>query len=196
MPERKMRQGALIVRTRQIPGYAYVQIETNFERPKLKQIGYKSAAGHTEYKDAPTDSPEWATYAAEVREAEQKISRARTDFLYDYSVESWSWDDGQTWLTEAPDGWVLPNVFKRHNLHPSENVRVDYIRYELITSNVDIEILFRDALENTEPITNAEVGAAAAGFRPEIQRGQIARASKPKWYHRFQRSLQRNERGA
>jgi len=193
--ERKMRWGALTVRTRQIPGYASLQIASQYKQPDPPKVKVHSIAGHDELKDAPLDSPEWAEYARQAQEIERKVEQARSDFLYDYAVEAWSWDDGKNWLTDAPEGWTFPPVFLRHGIQPSDNRRVDYIRYELITDNADVAILFQDALGNTAQITDAEVNAASAGFRPDDARRNSA-GRTAKWYTRFQRALQRNERGA
>ena len=192
--EHKMRGGALTVRTRQIPSYASLQIAAEYQKPDPPKIRVRSVAGHDELKDAPLDSPEWAEYARLAQEVERKVEQARSDFLYDYAIESWSWDDGKNWLTDAPDGWTFPAVFARHGIKPSDNRRVDYIRYELITDNADVAILFQDALGNTAAITDAEVNAASAGFRPDDARRASA-GRKAKWYQRFQRAIQRNDRG-
>ena len=189
--ERKMRGGALTVITRQIPSYASLQIAAEYQKPDPPKIRVRSVAGHDELKDAPLDSPEWAEYARQAQEVERKVEQARSDFLYDYAIEAWSWDDDGNWLTDAPDGWTFPAVFTRHGIQPSANRRVDYIRYELITSNEDVAILFQDALGNTAPITDAEVDAASAGFRPDDARRASA-GSKAKWYQRLKWALQRD----
>lgn len=186
--ERKMRKGALLLRTRAVPGIASLQVASQFVMPAPPKVKIHSVAGHDEIKDAPTDSPEWEEYARQLQEIERKIEQARNDFMYDYSVEAWSWDDGKTWLMDAPVDWVFPDVFVRHGIKPSDNRRVDYIRYELVTSNEDMAILFADALDNAKPITDAEVSAASAGFRTDMERRRVA-ASKDNWYQRFKRAL-------
>lgn len=170
-----MRNGELLVRTRQVPGYASLQVSAQFKQPDPPKIKVHSVAGHDELKDAPTDSPEWSEYARQAQEVEKKSEQARADFLYDYAVEAWSWDDGVNWNTDVPSKWTFPDVLLRHGIQPGFNRRVDYIRYELITSNDDMGILFADALGNTEPITDAEVNAASAGFRPDEGRSAIAK---------------------
>lgn len=190
-----MKKGTLLIRTRAIPGIASLQVASRFALPAPPKVKVHSIAGHDEIKDAPTDSPEWEEYARQAREVERKIEQARSDFMYDYAVEAWSWDGGKTWLTNAPDGWVFPDVFWRHGIKPSENKRVDYIRYELVTSNEDMSVLFSDALDNAKPITDAEVSAASAGFRSDVERGRTA-PGKVSWYQRFKRALLGNGRGA
>ena len=175
--ERKMRNGELLVRTRQVPGYASLQISAQFKQPDPPKVKIHSVAGHDEVKDAPIDSPEWAEYARQAQEVEKKAELARADFLYDYAVEAWSWDDGINWITDAHDKWTFPDVLLRHGIQPSLNRRVDYIRYELITSNEDMSVLFADALGNTAPITDAEVDAASAGFR--VDKGRDATSQTP-----------------
>jgi len=189
-----MRGGALLVRTRQVPGFASLQISARFEFPPAPKVKVHSVAGHDEIKDAPTDSPEWAEYAAKSAEVRKRIEQAQNDFLYDYALEAWSWDGGQTWIDNAPEGWQFPAVLARHGLTPSDNRRVDYIRYELITSNVDVATLFADALGNTAPIADSEVSAALGGFRSDKERRPDT-GNKRKWYQRFQRTVQRNEHG-
>lgn len=190
-----MKKGALLMRTRSIPGIASLQVASQFALPAPPKVKVHSIAGHDEIKDAPTDSPEWEEYARQAREVERKIEQARSDFMYDYAVEAWSWDDGKTWLTDAPDNWVFPDVFIRHGIKPSDNQRVDYIRYELVTSNEDMAVLFSDALDNAKPITDAEVSAASAGFRPDVERRRTS-PGKANWYQRFKRTLLGNGRGS
>jgi hypothetical protein len=189
--ERKMKLGALLVHTRQIPSYASLQVSAQFKRPDAPKIKVHSVAGHDELKDAPTDSPEWAEYSKQVREIDKQIERAQSDFLYDYAVESWSCDGGKTWVSDAPPDWKFPDVFIRHGIQPSDNRRVDYIRYELITSNEDVGALFDDALGNTAPITDQEVSAALGGFRGDVSRRAASRGG-PKWGERLQWALHRN----
>jgi hypothetical protein len=189
MPERKMRGGALTVLTRSIPGYASLQVALQFKQPDPPKVQVHSIAGHNELKDAPIDSPEWEEYARQAQEVEKRISQARSDFMYDYSVEAWSWNGGAEWDTDAPTGWVFPAVFLRHGIQPSDNRRVDYIRYDLITDNADVAVLFQDALGSTSPITDAEEKAASAGFRADDERRTDSRG-KVKWYQRFQRVVQ------
>ena len=190
--ERKMKGGTLLVRTRQITPVAQLQIAAQFERPRAPKIKVHSAAGHDELKDAPTDSPEWEEYKQKVRDIDKQIERAQSDFLYDYAVESWSWDGGTTFFSDVPDDWKFPAVFERHGIHPSDNRRIDYIRYELITSNEDISVLFADALGNTAPITDQEVDAALGGFRTEVPGRRVARIGS-KWGQRLQRALHGND---
>jgi len=189
-----MRDGALLVKTRQVPGYASLQVSAQFEFPPAPKVKVHSVAGHDELKDAPTDSPEWAEYAAQANDVKREVEQAQNDFLYDYAVEAWSWDNGHTWIDDAPSDWRFPTVLTRHGIQPGNNRRVDYIRYELITANVDVAVLFADALGNTAHITDAEVSAASAGFRPDKERRPTA-GNKPKWYSRFKRAVQRNEHG-
>lgn len=186
--DRQMRGGALLVKTRQVPGFASLQVSARFEFPQAPKVKVHSVAGHDELKDAPTDSPEWAEYAAKSAEVRQRAEKAQGDFMYDYAVESWSWDGGHTWQDDAPDDWQFPAVLSRHGIMPSDNRRVDYIRYELITSNADVATLFADALGNTAPISDAEVNAALGGFRTNEKRGATA-GSKRKWYQRLKRSV-------
>ena len=159
--ERKMRGGVLLVKTRQVPGIASLQVSAQFEKPAPPKIKIHSVAGHDEIKDAPTDSPEWEEFARQAREVEHKIDQARSDFLYDYAVEEWSWDGGKTWLTDSPDDWVFPAVFARHGIKPSDNRRVDYIRYELITDNADLNLIYGAKLSTT---SEAAIAAAEEQF--------------------------------
>jgi hypothetical protein len=175
MPDRKMRGGALLVKTRTVPGYAYLQVSAQFKQPDAPKVKIQSVAGHYELKDAPTDSPEWAEYARQVQEVEQQIKDARSDFIYDYAIEAWSWDDGENWCTDEPHNWLFPSVLLRHGIQPSNNSRVDYIRYDLITDNEDVAIMFQDALGSAAAITDAEVSAASAGFWSNIQRWAATR---------------------
>lgn len=166
--QRKLKIGA-VVRTQLVPVYAILQVGNEIKMPAPPKVGIKSAAGHTEYKDAPQDSPEWAAYSEQVSQLSAQIQERKSDFTFDYAVEAWSWDDGNTWQTEPPDSWQFPEIFKRHGLKPSENKRVDYIRYKLLILNEDMAIVQGDALGQAMPITNQEVGAALGGFRGDAQ---------------------------
>lgn len=137
--------------------------------PSTPKVGYKSAAGHTEYKDAPDDSPEFLEYMAVVSKISTEIEQAKNDFIYDYAVEAWNWDGGE-WQTEPPDNWEFPQVLARHGLAPSGNKRIDYIRYALLIHNDDTNTVLNDALGIARPITEAEVQAALGGFRGDEKR--------------------------
>ena len=167
MPERHLKIGA-IVKTRLVPVYATLQIGREIKIPPPPKVGYKSAAGHTEYKDAPLDSQEWLAYSEKTSELYSQIESAKSNFLYDYAIEAWSWDDGVTWQEEPPDSWQFPELFTRHGLKSSGNKRVDYIRYKMLVLNEDLAIILDDALGRTAPITNSEVDAALGGFRGNV----------------------------
>jgi hypothetical protein len=195
MPERKMRNGALTVLTRPVPGYASLQLKLQYPYPKPPKVKVHSVAGHDEEKDAPTDSPEWLEYSRQINEIDEKLKKVGLDFTVDYAVEAWSWNGGAEWDTDAPAGWVFPAVFLRHGIQPSDNRRVDYIRYDLITDNADVAVLFQDALGSTSPITDAEVNAASAGFRADDERRTDSRG-KVKWYQRLKWALYGYDYGA
>ena len=168
MPERHLKIGA-IVKTRLVPPYATNQIGINVKTPPMPKVGYKSAAGHTEYKDAPQDSPEWAAYATQVSEIRNTVDALKQEFTYDYAIEAWSWDDGATWQDAPPDSWQFPEIFKRYGLKVSDNRRVDYIHYKLLVINEDISTVVNDAIGKTLPISNAEVDAALGGFPSNVE---------------------------
>lgn len=192
--EKKLRDGTLLVRLRSVPGYASLQVSARFEFPSAPKVKVHSVAGHDELKDAPTDSPEWAEYAAKSAEVRKSVERAQNDFLYDYAVEAWSFDNGSTWHDDVSADWQFPAVLLRHGIAPGDNRRVDYIRYELITSNVDVAALFEAALGDAAPITDREVSAALGGFRTDKER-RADTENRRKWYQRFQWAVQRNEHG-
>jgi hypothetical protein len=170
MTERHLKIGA-IVRTRLVPPYAVFQVGRDIadKIPVPPKVGYKSAAGHTEYKDAPVDSDEFIAYAKAVAVVNDQIDTLKRDFTFDYGVEAWSWDDGYSWETEAPDSWSFPEMFTRYGLKPGTNKRVDYIRYKLLLLNDDIAIVQSDATGATLPITNQEVSAALDGFPGDLE---------------------------
>lgn len=176
MPERKLKIGA-VVKTRLIPAYALVQVGAQLKSkyPAPPKIGYKSAAGHTEYKDAPDDSPEFQAYREKIAELDAQLEALRLDFANDYSIEAWSWDDGKSWQTEPPDSWQFPETLKRYGFKEGANRRADYIRYELLVVNSDMDTVQRDALGLSAPITNMEVDAALGGFRGSVQGRHSAR---------------------
>ena len=177
MPERKLKIGA-IVKTRLVPSYAMFQVGSDIPTPAPPKVGYKSAAGHTEYKDAPQDSPEFQKWADEIRGVDKRITALKDSFTYGYAIEAWSWDEGATWLTEPPDDWQFPKQLEDFGIHPGPSRRSDYIRYEILKINDDIGAVLDDALGRTAPITNPEVDAALSGFRGDVPRRLAARGRR------------------
>lgn len=177
MPERHLKIGA-IVKTRLVPSYAVFQVGRDVETPQPPKVGYKSAAGHTEYKDAPQDSPEWRAWAEQIRQADAKITALKDSFTYGYAIEAWSWNGTDTWQTDPPDDWQFPHQLEEFGVHPGPSRRSDYIRYELLKVNEDISTVLDDALGRTAPITNPEVQAALGGFRGDVSRRRTARGRR------------------
>jgi hypothetical protein len=163
MPERHLKIGA-IVKTRLVPTYASFQIGADIPNPPTPQVGYKSAAGHTEYKDAPQDSPEFKAWSERTSQLYAEREVLRNIFTYNYAIESWSWNEGATWLVEPPDDWQFSKQLEEFGIHPSRSRRADYIRYELLKIADDDSVVLRDAIGLTAPITNPEVDAALGGF--------------------------------
>lgn len=174
MPERHLKIGAW-VKTRLVPSYAVFQVGADIPTPTPPKVGYKSAAGHTEYKDAPQDSPEFQKWAAEVGDIGRRITALKDSFTYGYAIESWSWDEGATWQTEPPDEWQFPKQLEDFGIHPGPSRRSDYVRYELLKINDDIGVVLDDALGRTARITDAEVQAALGGFRGNVSRSGSTR---------------------
>ena len=168
MPERHLKIGA-IVKTRLVPAYAMYQVGADIPYPALPKVGYKSVAGHTEYKDVPQDSPEFRAYAAEIGQIKVKITALKDSFTYSYAIEAWSWDDGAAWQTEPPEDWKFPHELEDFGIHSGPSRRADYVRYELLKINEDVSAILDDALGRTAPITNPEVKAALGGFRGDVQ---------------------------
>ena len=177
MPERHLKIGAW-VKTRLMPSYASFQVGADIPDPPAPKVGYKSAAGHTEYKDAPQDSPEFKAWSEKVSRLYVEREALKNLFTYSYAVESWSWDEGATWQTEPPDDWQFPKQLDDFGVHPSRSKRADYIRYELLKIIDDDSSVLRDALGLTAPITNPEVKAALGGFRGNLQRRTVARGRR------------------
>lgn len=176
MPERKLKVGAT-VKTRLVPAYAVYQVGLQIKAkiPPLPKVGVKSVAGHTEYKDAPDDSPEMQAYREQLAVLDAQLESLRSDFTNDYSIESWSWDGGVTWQIDPPASWQFPETLKRYGFREGANRRADYIRYELLVHNDDMLLVQQDALGMSAPIGNTEVDAALGGFRGQVQGRRIAR---------------------
>lgn len=165
--ERHLKIGA-IVKTRLVPAYAMYQVGQNTPTPPPPQVGYKSVAGHTEYKTAPEDSKEYQEWKSEIIKTNAAITALKDSFTYSYAVEAWSWDSGMTWQTEPPEDWKFPHELEDFGIHPGPSRRADYIRYELLKINEDVSVVLDDALGRTAPITNLEVKAAFGGFRGDV----------------------------
>ncbi len=174
MPERHLKIGAW-VETQLIPYYAYLQIGRSVQAPPPPQVGYKSAAGHTEYKTAPENSPEYREWQIEIAKVGVQQASLQELFTYNYAVKRWSWDEGTTWITEPPDDWQFPKSLEEFGIHPGPSRRADYIRYELLKMAEDLLPVQTDALGVAAPITNEEEQAALGGFRSDVQGTGAAR---------------------
>ncbi len=188
--------GGYTVRVRPVPPYVGQQmfhraqqaLPPEPERPKVKA---KSVAGHVEEMPAPEGSPEWDTWSearrvwyAECAKVTEEQNLRNADFTLDYAVIEWRppasrwrrllWllarlvglDSG--WQCEPPDGWILPAVLTRHGLgDASKNLRLDFIRCELVATVEDMERLTEVAVGRVASLEEEEVNAAFAGFPTE-----------------------------
>jgi len=147
------------VKVRPVPPHASVAVMEQYEYPDAPTEKVKSAAGHEEELPAPEDSPEMKAYHAKCNKIYKESKNAAKEFLLDYAVIAWN--DGADWMTEPPEDWALDPVLIRHGVKPSDNRRVDFIRYELIADNADLDLIYGMRLSVTP---EAVIKAAEAQF--------------------------------
>jgi hypothetical protein len=154
------------VKVRPVPPHASVAVMEQYEYPDAPTEKVQSAAGHTEELPAPKDSSEMKVYQAECNRIYKESKKAAKDFLLDYAVIAWR-DSGESdpingeWQYEPSQVWELDPVLIRHGVKPSDNRRVDFIRYELITDNADLDLIYGMRLSVTP---EAAIKAAEAQF--------------------------------
>jgi len=128
--------------------------------PKLK---LESPAGSSEEAPALPDSPEYVEYRQKQREWSRLRADKLGDFALDYCVVDWRFPDGE-WQSDPPEGWDLDPVLKQWGLAAlGENLRVSFIKQELVLSDEDMELLGRVA--NAEgPLSEEEIQQALVPF--------------------------------
>lgn len=147
------------VKVRLVPPHASVAVMEQYEYPDAPTEKAQSAAGHQEEFPAPKDSPEMKAYQVECNRIYKESKKAAKEFLLDYAVIEWR--DEISWRTEPHQNWELDPVLVRHGVKPSDNRRVDFIRYELIADNADLDLIYGMRLSVTP---EAAIKAAEAQF--------------------------------
>jgi len=147
------------VKVRPVPPHASVAVMEQYEYPDAPTERVESAAGHTEELPVPKDSPEMKVYQAECKRIYTESKKTAKKFLLDYAVVEWKDEIG--WRTEPHQDWTLDPVLVRHGVKPSDNRRVDFIRYELIADNADLDLIYGMRLSVTP---EAAIKAAEAQF--------------------------------
>lgn len=187
MKELRLSNGA-VVRLRPVPPHVGYQLWHKAmaalpPEPRAPMSKIRSAAGHEELVPADKDAPEyreWQAAHAEWRTQRQALTTdagmRSTDFALDYSIVAWKlpapWYKRpfQRWQSEPPAGWRLPAAIQRHGvMEVSDNPRLDHIKVELLAHNRDIEAVREATLDEVAPLTNEEVGSAAAGFPADVE---------------------------
>lgn len=152
-----------LVRARSVPPYATMQVRQVEKPPAFPREKIKSAAGGVEEQDALENSDAAKEWTAQMQDFQQRQRERTENFLLDFGIVEWKRPD-QEWTTDPPDEWSIPSVLVRHGIIPSDNRRVDFIKYELIATGPDQDKLDSVLTGEYEPITQEEVDQALVPF--------------------------------
>jgi hypothetical protein len=97
--------------------------------------------------------------AFQVRQRERSV-----DFNLDYGLVDWQIGGIGPWLAEPPDDWVFPKTLLKYGVTPGDDPRVDYIKYGLIKTSADRDMVDTELLGEMEPITEEEVERTLTPF--------------------------------
>jgi len=111
--------------------------------------------------------PGYDEWRREQDEREKARGAAQDDIYWDYGVAEWKLPDGEKWKHEPPSGWSLSKRMERMGVTPrtGDGRRIDYIRYVLAVTNLDVEIVQDVMFGVTRPITEGEVDAVSRLFQ-------------------------------
>ena len=162
------------VRVRPVPPHARGDVYNVEQAPPFPRQEIKSVAGGSETHDA-LENSEAAQRWREDMAAFQKRLRARlVSFNYDYGVLDWiaraDWTDPEppgddaSWVAEPSKDWLFPGILVRYGVTPGDIRRVDYIKYEVIQTDADRNMLDNELLGEYEPVTEKEVESALVPF--------------------------------
>ncbi len=170
--ETELSWGAL-VRLRPVPPYAVLDAYLVLPEPPLPKVVLKSRAGGEEEAPVLPETPEWYEYQDKMAAHRRMTRQAILDYTLQYGIVSWRLPDTEEWIEEPPEDWKEPSIARRYGiikqewLHPFDDYRLRYIKYELIQTQGDADIVDVYTQGTTTPITKKEIQAALSPFGSE-----------------------------
>jgi hypothetical protein len=127
----------------------------------------------TETVDARPGSPEYDAWWAECQEVDRAREKHQSTFAYDYGVKEWKhpeWTLNQ-WTDQPPEGWEIDPIILEYELGTTDvKPRLQFVMFTLIQSPRDLlqinQVLYSG---DTEPVMEAEVGAAEDSFQDDVE---------------------------
>lgn len=111
--------------------------------------------------------PGYDEWRREQDEREKARSAAQDDIYWSYGIAEWKLPDEEEWRYDPPSSWALSKRMKRIGVAPriGDERRIDYVRYVLAVTNLDVEIIQDVMFGVTRPITESEVDAVSRLFQ-------------------------------
>lgn len=150
---------------RPVPPYLLSALSSELPLPPVyPKINLQSEAGSSEQAPALPDSPEYVEYRRKQREWQKLRADKMGDFALDYGTIKWQFPGEEEWHTSPPEGWEPDDTLARWGLNAlGENLRVAFIKQELILTDADMELF--DSVANAEgPLTEEEIDSALVPF--------------------------------
>lgn len=177
MTENVTLKDGTVLQCRPVPPHAAIAIHSEYNLPQPPALPMKqqpSKAGHSEPLPIGPGDEGWDEFReardewqVEYQRIKDEISKRESEFVLDFSIVAWKRLGDDEWQTDPPEDWEFPAVLLRHEITPSSNLRLDYIKYELLQSADDIYAMQEVAVGNTHPLTREEVDASRGKFRAE-----------------------------
>lgn len=196
MKELHLSNGA-VLRYRPVPPYAVAQAFQALEDPPPPKDQIESIAGHTEETLAAEDSQAYQDWLAESLRVKRLRAQRIQEMALEYGIVSWQLPlpDGARgfllrvsrllgltgWRAEPPKDWKIPETLHRYGVGEYISNRLTYVYVELITTRDDLNTI-TDAILNASTsgeLSDEEVQAAEASFRPAVGRGEVAGPAVP-----------------
>ncbi len=157
------------VRLRPVPPYAVLDAYLVLPEPPLPKVVIKSKAGGEEEAPVLPETPEWYEYQDRMAAHRKMTRQAILDYTLQYGIVSWRLPGTEEWVEKPPEDWKEPAITWRYkilgdSLHPFDDRRLRYIKYELIQTQGDADIVDLYTQGMTAPVTKGEIRAALSPF--------------------------------
>lgn len=172
--EKELSSG-ILVRLRPVPPYVTGDVHRLLPEPPFPKVKVESRAGTEEHPALP-GTPEWDKYQIDLAEHRLTLRQAVFDFTLQYGIVEWKLPDSVEWALTPPKDWEVPEIVRRYGLigpskYPFDDQRLRFIKYEVVLTSDDADLIDEVLLAETSPTTQEEVRSSLAPFESETPKG-------------------------
>lgn len=163
MKELELSDGTL-VHVRSVPPHARAAVYHAEKAPPFPRREIQSVAGGTETHDELEKSEAALAWREEMAAYQVRQRERSVDFNLDYGLVDWQIHGVGPWQADPPEDWVFPKTLLKYGVVPGDDARVDYIKYDLIKTSADRDMIDDELIGELEPITEEEVERTTTPF--------------------------------